>query len=409
MNDLSLQRQKLSRRRFLTSAAAAVPGLALLGHSSIIDTAFAAPQTGRNSDSFIFPLLGDLHFDRLEHHDMAWMEKEYPNDIRQVQNYSRITAEALPLLMKTVQGSIQQHRQAGRTVPFVVQLGDFVEGVCGSHELDAKHKNDAIAFVREQQLDAPFLFCKGNHDVTGPGSKETYNEIFLPFLAGEINRVHQQTQAAPVASLNSASFAVRYGDSLLAFFDAYKHPDSLDWLEATLAANTARHVFVMIHPPVTPYGARTTWHLYARERQTAERTRLLELLGKHNAIVLTGHLHKYNLMTRRTTQGRFLQLAVNSVISKPTVNVEDVLEGTAAYTPDQVRVEPRFSPDNEELRRTNISNEAPFVDYFEYASIPGYAEIEVHGEQVLMRHYRGATRELWKTRDLTAILKGQAV
>jgi hypothetical protein len=202
---------------------------------------------------------------------------------------------------------------------------------------------------------------------------------------------------------------VRYNNALLAFFDAYNHPDSLEWLEATLAANTAQHVFVMIHPPVTPYGARTTWHLYAREREAAERTRLLELLGKHNAIVLTGHLHKYNLMTRRTSSGRFLQLAVNSVVSRPEGNVDDILEGVASYTPDQIRVEPRFSPNNEDVRRANLSAETPFVDYFEYASAPGYAEIEVRGEQVLMRHYKGATRELWKTRDLSAILKGQPV
>ena len=113
-------------------------------------------------------------------------------------------------------------------------------------------------------------------------------------------------------------------------------------------------------------------------------------------------------MTRRTTNGRFLQLAVNSVVSRPEGNIDDVLDGVTAYTPDQIRVEPRFSPNNEELRRANLSAEAPFVDYFEYATAAGYAEIEVRGEQVLMRHYRGTTRELWKTRNLSAILKGQA-
>jgi hypothetical protein len=50
-----------SRRRFLqTSLAAALPGL-----SALADGAGGA---------FSFLLLGDLHFDRLDHHDFKWLE-----------------------------------------------------------------------------------------------------------------------------------------------------------------------------------------------------------------------------------------------------------------------------------------------------------------------------------------------
>src|ERR1035437_2145490 len=38
----------------------------------------------------------------------------------------------------------------------------------------------------------------------------------------------------------------------------------------------------------------------AGERDKAQRDRLLELLGKHNAFVLSGHIHKYNLLVRAT-------------------------------------------------------------------------------------------------------------
>ena len=44
---------------------------------------------------------------------------------------------------------------------------------------------------------------------------------------------------------------------------------SLEWLEAVATKRTAKHLFVIIHPPVVPYGARATWHLYAGEKSKA--------------------------------------------------------------------------------------------------------------------------------------------
>ena len=53
-------------------------------------------------------LLGDLHFDRLEHHDMAWVEREKPNDVRQIQDYSRKTREVMPLLFAHLREQITE-------------------------------------------------------------------------------------------------------------------------------------------------------------------------------------------------------------------------------------------------------------------------------------------------------------
>lgn len=407
--------EKITRRHFVAGSVAAaaitVPGLALLARAQPEGNGTPTAAAGASAaGSFAFPLLGDLHFDRLEHHDMAWMEKEYAKDIRQVQNYSRITGEVLPLLFSTVSATVADlNKQAATRVPFVLHIGDFVEGVCGSYELSKRQNQEAIAFMREKQMGAPFLFCKGNHDVTGPGSKEAFNDVFLPFLSGEIRSAQPAKNATDKepAALSKACYSVRHGDALFAFFDAYDHPDSLNWLEETLNNNTARHVFVLIHPPVVPYGARASWHLYSRPREAAERVRLLNILGKHHAFVLTGHLHKYNLMSRRTETGRFVQLSVCSVVSRPDTEVSDILEGVENYTPDQIKVEPKFSPDTEADRRAILAAEAPFVEHFEYAEAPGYAVIEVQNERVLMNYYRGANRQLWKTRDLSAILNGQ--
>jgi hypothetical protein len=157
-----------------------------------------------------------------------------------------------------------------------------VKGLCGSEELAKRQDQEAINFVREARLGVPFLFSKGNHDVTGDGAADAYRQIFHPFLNEEVRKLSPNT-----GGLRNASYSVEHGDALFAFFDAYDR-ESLDWLDALAARRTARHFFLVVHPPVVPYGARSTWHLYSNSRQRAQRDKLLDLLGRQEAFVLTG-------------------------------------------------------------------------------------------------------------------------
>src|SRR2546423_12355558 len=98
-----------SRRHFLKSLAAAG---ALLGRAG--NWAFDA---GDRAEDWSFPLLGDLHFDRLEDHDHEWLAKEHPGDVSQVQNYSRITRELKRKLFARVRDSLAELNQAKTHVP----------------------------------------------------------------------------------------------------------------------------------------------------------------------------------------------------------------------------------------------------------------------------------------------------
>lgn len=360
---------RLSRRRLLAVGAA-----------------FALPA---GEGAFAFPLLGDLHFDRLEHHDMAWLEREKPNDVAQVRNYSRLTETVLPRLFAEVR---EQIAAATLPVPFVVHVGDFVEGLCGTPDLARVHCRDAVAFVREARLGTPFLFTKGNHDITGPGGPEAFDAVLHPFLAEEARQ-----------QLRNACYLVEHGGATFVYFDAYRR-ESLPWLEATLAERRPALLFVVIHPPVVPYGARSNWHVYANPAQQEARERLLRLLGRHRAIVLSGHLHKYSVLVRSTDDGPFLQLAVSSVISQPDGEPRSLLEGVAAYSPDQVRVEPRFQPETEGERRARLTAEAPAIRHFQYADAAGYAWIAVRQRRVIAQIYTGLGRRRWRELDLTALL-----
>src|SRR4051794_26937528 len=42
---------------------------------------------------FSFVALGDTHFDRPDHHDMSWLERDHHGDVNQVKHYCKHTAE----------------------------------------------------------------------------------------------------------------------------------------------------------------------------------------------------------------------------------------------------------------------------------------------------------------------------
>lgn len=379
----------LTRRTFAQSLAAA-GSLAL------------APGWARNlspARPFSFVLLGDLHFDRLEHHDMDWLMRTHPNDLRQIENYTRITRDVMPALFATVRETIAGlNRDGAAPVAFVLQAGDLVEGLCGTEALALRHNSEAVDFVRDANLGAPFLFTKGNHDITGEGAVSAFNAVFLPFLTGETRKLSHCA-----AEVRSANHELEFGNAHFAFFDAYDR-QSLEWFEAVATRRTADHLFMIVHPPVVPYGARATWHLYSSARDRSRREALLEILGRQHAMVLGGHIHKFNTLSRRAGGGAFAQLALSSVVDAPgEPTIRHPLSGMAEYTGDQIRVEPQFSPDTEAARRAVYDQERPFVSEFEYADMPGYAVVTIDGPRVTARMYAGTSHKAWRTVDLSAL------
>ena len=334
-------------------------------------------------ESFELPMLGDLHFDRLEHHDFEWLKQAHPGDISQIKNYSRVTSESSGRLLELAR---QRVKQAQAPVPFVLQLGDVVEGLCGSPELARRQVAEALDWVAKADLGAPLAFCKGNHDVTGPGAPEVYDSMMVPFLNRQLG------------SVNGAAFTRSAGDTLIVFFDAYSK-GSLGWFEQLMAEKPPRRLVFVIHPPVVPYNARSNWHIFAK--QPAERARLLSLLGKHRAIVLCGHLHKYSCVVRRTETGKFVQLAISSVATDPGAAAKDERKGLEAYQPDLIELEPKHSPETAAERRALLEAERPFIERFEYADTWGHARLRFSRDSVQADVCRGLGTEAWRTLKLS--------
>jgi hypothetical protein len=384
-----------SRRHFLKTLAASAVALGPAGNWALAVDERAAPD---EQSDWAFPLLGDLHFDKLEHHDHEWLKREHPGDVSQVENYSRITRDLTPQLFARVRDSLAALNQSKTHLPFVLQLGDLLEGLCGNDELANRQAREGIDFVRAAKFSAPLVMTKGNHDITGPGAVDAYRQILLPFLADQ-NRAEIK-EAVFTRQIGEKN---RPGGTLIAFYDAYDKA-SLDWFSKTLEQNKPERLIVAIHPPVVPYNARSNWHIYSSSKQAAQREQLLNLLGRHRAIVLCGHLHKYSLLMRRTDSGRFVQLAISSVAASADGKPKDERTGVAQYTPDLVELEPKHAPETVNDRRDLLAAEKPFIEHFDYADTWGHATLQSTGGKLTAQIYRGLEATPWKMADFDRLL-----
>lgn len=303
---------KLSRRDFIRSSAMGAAA-ATLTQFPIQSFALGSVSEPKDKPLYRFVLLGDMHYDRVEHHDMRWVSESHPGDVNQIKGYVENSEKHTPALLQRVK---QVVGASDLPVPFVLQLGDLTEGLCGSYELAAKQFSDVTGLIEQTKLGAPFLMCKGNHDITGPGAAEAYDKVLLPWLGKQGGQ-----------KLTTAHFSALYKGDLFVFFDAFR--PNLDWLQKEFdrSANV-RHTFFILHPPVVPYNARADWTVFAGESARPQRQRLIDMLAKRNAIVLSGHLHRYGLVEHATPKGRFTQIAVSSVLSSDHPKVRDERTGS---------------------------------------------------------------------------------
>src|SRR3954470_11001079 len=240
-------RHSHNRRSFLQAFGAGVLG---------VRGSFAVAAESR--EELVIPVLGDLHFDKPEHHDLEWLRATHAGDEKQIENYCRVTKEWSPKLFDLAR---QRAADGGKAVPFLLQLGDLVEGLCGNEKLAEQQMREAITWVKGDGTGVPFAMCKGNHDVTGPGATEVYDRVLVPFLQQRINEA------------SGARFVRKEGGTMFVFFDAYDK-GSLEWFEKLMAESKPERLIFIIHPPVVPYNARATWHIFSKATEADKRERL---------------------------------------------------------------------------------------------------------------------------------------
>ncbi len=346
----------------------------------------AAADNGAD-DQWMLEVLGDIHFDKRSHHDMDWVAREKPDSVHAVESYSETTEKNYPALLQRVKADIS----ADPTCRGLIQVGDLVQGLCGSESLAKVQCEEAIASLRDLELGVPTWITKGNHDITGPGALEAYEKFVVPFCG---------SNGDPEPEPNPSQFTREHNGWLIVMFDGYTN-GSLDWLDKILADREPGRLLFVVHQPVVPYNARSGWCVYGKASQSEKRERLIRLLGKHRAVVLSGHLHKHSFVERETAEGSFTQLSVSSVANRLDGKARDLITGIDNYTPNLVDLEPTHSPETIDARRAILAAEKPYIRRFDYGAFWGRATLHVNEDRIEAGIYQMLADEPWKHIDLT--------
>jgi L-ascorbate metabolism protein UlaG (beta-lactamase superfamily)/UDP-2,3-diacylglucosamine pyrophosphatase LpxH len=352
---------------------------------------FLFSEAGAQSSSLI--VLGDMHYDLLEDHDMDWLSQK-PGDLRQVtEEYTVYTKENWTDFMSVLRD------RAEHTLPpvkAVIQLGDLSEGLAGNEEKALQMASNTMGAIEAVRMPVPWILTKGNHDITGPGAADAFQEHYVPMIREQTNN----------PEINNASYSYGYDNVQITCIDPWdKETDMVAFLEQELSESDAKYKFVAIHEPVIPVTERC-WHVLRREAQ--EREKLLKIIASHKAIVLCGHLHRYSVVRRNTPYGPVVQAMVISVIKErdyqePTKVITKYGPSLAAYLPD-------WQPETLEARKAMLVEEANHVTYFKQTDLPGYAIIKIDEkkDRVVLEYYAGFGEEPFDSVDLSRLLEPEA-
>lgn len=375
-----------SRREFMRRTALVTAGMAAI---PLVRTAARAQGVaGAATGGANILVAGDIHYDLLADHDMDWLSTK-PDDLRQVtQEYTVFTEKFFKPFMKVLN---RQATSARPPVEAIIQLGDLQEGLAGSPEKALQMTKDTLAAVEQDGPAVPWVLVKGNHDITGPGAAEAYDEVVIPWLKKELS-----------PAIDKAHYVYDIGDTRIVVLDIYNRDvDFVDFLEDALEGCQARHKLVALHEPVIPVTYRC-WHVLRQPAQAAARERLLGLLASHRAIVLCGHLHHYSVVRRMTPQGPVVQVMVGSVI-RDADRTEPYYTKTE-YGPALLEGRDDWDPKTMEKRRAMLAEEAKFVTDYRLADLPGYAMLTLDGGATL-RCYPALAMQPYDTVDLAALLE----
>jgi 3',5'-cyclic AMP phosphodiesterase CpdA len=335
-------------------------------------------------------VLGDVHYDLLEDHDMTWLSTK-PGDLRQVtEEYTKYTAENWSDFTTIIKKRI---KSSDSPVKALIQLGDLSEGLAGNEKMARQMAANTMNAIDALQMPVPWIIAKGNHDITGPGAEKAFQEFYIPMFRKQTNN----------PEINSASYSYRSGNVLIICVDPWdKETDMIAFLERKLSESDARYKFIAIHEPVIPVTERC-WHTLRNDNERREK--LLKVIAENKAIVLCGHLHRYSVVRRNTQFGPIVQVMVNSVIrdrnyQKPTKVITEYGASIAENVPD-------WEPETLEARKAMLSKEAKYVTYYKQTDLPGYAIINVNGEKgsVLLEYYAAFAEKPYDKIDLTQLLK----
>jgi hypothetical protein len=349
---------------------------------------FAAASLAGISQKSSFIVLGDIHYDKMDDHDMDWLSTK-PDDVRQVKEYTQITEKYWGDFSSVLQNRVKKFKPKVRAI---VQAGDISEGLAGSPEKAIQMANTAMNAV-SGITGVPWIIAKGNHDVTGPGATEAFNSVYVPMIRRQTGN----------SNINNASYSYRYDNVQITCIDPWERGfDMVEFLDKELSSSDAKFKFVVIHEPVIPVTERC-WHTLRRTPD--KREKLLETIARNKAIVLCAHLHRYSVVSRSTPYGPIVQVMTTSVIKDKSYLSPDKL--ITEYGPSLAEQVPSWEPATIEERKKILAEEAKFVTYYKQTDLPGYSLIRIDEKKgtIVLDYYASFGEKPYDTVNLTDLMK----
>ncbi len=337
-----------------------------------------------------FMVLGDLHYDLLEDHDMDWLNSK-PDDLRQVtEEYTVYTRENWGDFMAILKKRVESEDPP---VKAVVQLGDLSEGLAGTEDKARQMASSAMNAIEAVKMPVPWIITKGNHDITGPGAKAAFQEYYVPMFREQTGN----------PEIRNASYSYRFDNVQITCIDPWDgETDMIAFLEDELSGSDARFKFVAIHEPVIPVTERC-WHTLRRDQESREK--LLDVIARNRAIVLCAHLHRYSVVRRNTKYGPIVQVMAISVVKDR--NYQKPAKVITEYGPSLADNVPDWQPATLQARKDMLSGESKYVTYYKQTDLPGYAIIKTDDEKgsILLEYYAAFGNKPYDIIDLNNLLK----
>ena len=336
-----------------------------------------------------FIVLGDLHYNQVSDHDMDWLESQPGNYVKESKDYSDITDKYWSPLMNIVR---QKALNETPNVKAVIQVGDLSEGLAGSPEMARQMMSNTVKAIESTKMPVPWIIANGNHETLGPGANEAYKEYFVPLFRRETNNME----------INNASYSYTTGNVQFTCLDPWdENVNMVEFLEKEFSMSTSKYKFVVIHKPVIPVTG-YCWHALRQNMQ--QRKKLLEVIAKHKAIVLSGHIHRYSVVSRKTAFGQVVQVMAISVVKDSSIQVPLSFIDNYELLLNEAPAE--WEPETIEVRKSILSEELKHISYFKRADLSGYAIIKINDqeESIKLEYYAAFGKKPYDVVNLTELL-----
>ena len=177
----------------------------------------------------------------------------------------------------------------------IVGIGDIAEnGLAEEYQL---------VYDELKDIDTRFIMAEGNHDIRLRAYSQSYSRFskFTNALNGDnsmTENAYAEGKFAYSEVVNGYKFIVM-GSDKTEFEESYISPEQLKWLDAELAAEKGKPVFVILHQPLKlTHNLPTTWGNGTNKEAGSvgdQNDDIKNILAKHAAdstvVLITGHLH----------------------------------------------------------------------------------------------------------------------